>query len=209
MEGPDLRALWQRAPREAAPPFDAHALNTLLAQRSRGILERMRRNAWIEVAINAFAVVALPFLINRTESRVLQIAFVLLLIVCLGFFYYYNRKLRILRRLNQQDASSDVRGHLHTLVRELRRLLRIYERQSVLIFPVFLLIGLIAGALEGNPNGAARLASWRAWPLYAVFVGLAVPLTLLQLWGVRWYLRQLYGQHLDRLEGYLREMDES
>ncbi len=212
MERPDddLRARWQRATHAAAPPpLAPAAVTALLAQRSQGIGARLRRTARLELGGLVLALIGLPILLYQTQSRVLQLAEALLLVVCLGFCYYYARKLRLLRLMDEAAAGGDVRAHLQTLVGALRRLLRLYERQVVLLTPVFLLIGLIAGAVEGAPAGATRLLSWHAWPLYVGYGVLAVPLTLLQRWGVRWYLRQLYGRHLDQLESDLRELEEN
>ncbi|WBO84989.1 hypothetical protein [Hymenobacter yonginensis] len=91
----------------------------------------------------------------------------------------------------------------------LRGLVQIYFQATMWSLPVSLGIGLVF--LSGRI--IQKLDSQKMW------VGLGILLAVYSLVGLltflftrtftRWYLQRLYGQHLDRLEASLRELEET
>ena len=205
MELDDLRRQWQQ-PEPAAPPaLSGAALSSLLKGRTASLVEKMRRNAWLEIGLSIplAALMAVGLAQARGHWAWVGVGSILLLAV-VGLFFY-RRLLAVLRRMSEPGTS--VREHLATLAQGMRYLLRFYYRLTLWSGPVTaVLVAGYQGSRELLRPGGPR------WQL----VGLAVCLLLVVIalvqvgivYGARWWVQRLYGQHLDRLEGQLHELDE-
>lgn len=204
MELDDLRRQWQ----QSTPPDDAldeQQLAGWLARGSGGLVIKMQRNARWEVALTivlaAGAAAAWPFL----GQRLYQLVAAAMVLLGLGLLYYYYRVLAVLGQMATTDGR--VRPHLQRLCTGLRQLLRFNYRLTLATGPAMMVILFTYSV--GYELG--RAGGFRPGRLLAVGAGLLV-LGGIMYFGVqgltRWYLRRLYGQHLDRLEANLRELDE-
>ena len=211
MELDDLRRQWQR-PEPAAPAgLTAAAFSALLARQRVGVVEKMRRNARWEMALMiALAVFTAGFLPYVPELGLLPY---LTLLLALGLLYYYYRVLGVLRQMT--ETASSVRSHLVRLCVGLRQLLRFNYRLTLAMVPITMLtvLGMPFGremVRIGQQLGRQEQVHWGRL-LLLIGIGLAAG-ALMQVLVVpvtRWYLQRLYGQHLDRLEGQLRELDDN
>lgn len=204
MELDDLRRQWQQPePVAVLTPLTAAELTQLVAQRSGSILAKLRRNAQLELSINY--VLLLPSLAigvwaNALWLRLFGGLLALLAAVCI---YYFYRKLGLLRTMD--DPDNDLRGHLVRITRGLRSLVQFYYRLTLATIPVTMLVcGLMA--LHESPKLRAPLQITlvlAAMQVLGVLIYLPIKYTTIR------YLQRLYGQHLDRLEGQLRELDDN
>ena len=204
MELDDLRRQWQQSPAETPAPLDAAALTRLLARQSDGIVERLRRSARLELYIN-FGVLlgslALVWLAQVFWLRVFGWLLVVIGLVCIGYLY---RKLHLLRRMD--DPAGDLRAHLLRLVSGLRALIRFYYLFTLAMLPVMGVMNTLM-AISQFKHGI-NLTSLPGLALMLVLVvGMPVLLYLPVASTTRRYLQYLYGQHLDRLEASLHELD--
>jgi len=206
MELDDLRRQWQQpvpadAPASLAPPD----LARLLKRRSGGLVEKMQRNARLELGYNVLVMLALPFVYVRLHNPLFRAEAVLMLLLAGGLLIYYYQKLKMLRRMLLLEGN--VRENLGQLCSGLRHMLRFYYRLTLASAPVALLF--IFGFYVGQE--LARPGPMRAWHLLSMGAGMTVGCLLVQVpivFGTRWYLQRLYGQHLDRLEANLQELTE-
>ena len=201
MELDDLRRQWQQAPAAAAPVLPDIGL--LLKQQSTSLIERMRRSVWMEILASALlTLLPLPF-IQATAFLWWYVGAMTLLASVLG--YCYARQLALLSRMAQAEVS--IRGHLQVLCAGLRQLLRFYYYLTLWLGPstYVLMLGY------GVSRELSRAAGPR-WQQLGILMSLALVLGVIFQVGIvyfnRWYLQRLYGQHLDRLEGQLRELDD-
>lgn len=206
MELDNFRTSWQQsAAAGKSASFDAAQLAAVLKSQP-GLVEKMRRNARVEMALTALLMVVFPLLVIRLDKSATIVYCSLLVLMGVGQLYYYYYKLGVLRRMAVVEG--DVRSHLRKLCRELRRLLRFFYRVTLGTPPVTLLLlfGLDLAEQLSRPE-STRAKS----PL--VFVGFllvfGVFMQVVAVYGTRWYLQRLYGRHLDRLEASLRELDET
>ena len=204
MELDDLRRQWQQPPVKTPAPLDAAALTRLLARQSDGIVERLRRSARLELYIN-FGVLlgslALVWLAQVFWLRVFGWLLVVIGLVCIGYLY---RKLHLLRRMD--DPAGDLRAHLLRLVSGLRALIRFYYLFTLAMLPVMGVMNALM-AISQFKHGIS-LTSLPGFALMLVLVvGIPVLLYLPVASTTRRYLQYLYGQHLDRLEASLHELD--
>lgn len=203
MELDDLRRQWQQpAPAQAPAPLSAADLTQLVARQSGSIVGQLRRNARLEMGIN-YALLAMslgmcalaPLLWLRLFGGLLA----LVAVVCI---YYLNRKLGLLRSMD--DPAGNLRVHLLRITGGLRALIRFYYRFTLAMIPVTALMIAAFAMLK-------MLGNFTPAKLTLILGSLVVEMAVLYWPASRattWYLQRLYGQHLDRLEGQLRELDE-
>ena len=201
MELDDLRSQWQKAPATSPPAAD---FTRLVSTASRGLIDRMRRNAWAEVIATPIAAL-LPLLLPLDSAfRWLYIGVMVVLVAVMAV--YYGRQLRVLRQMSRADVS--LRGHLQVLCAGLRQLLRFYYHLTLWTGPVTL--ALVTAYYVGHELGRPAGPRWLVLGLVvAAVAGLGVLFQFIIIRFTRWYLQRLYGQHLDRLEGQLHELDEA
>ncbi|MBC6988320.1 hypothetical protein [Hymenobacter sp. BT491] len=205
MELHELRRRWQQQP-ASSQIIEQQELDAILARQSDGIIERLRRSARLELYLN-FGVLlvslALAWLAQPFWVRMLGWVLVVVGGVCIVYLW---RKLHLLRRMD--DPAGDLRAHLLRLASGLRALIRFYFRFTLAMLPVtgFVQVLMVAST-------AKRDISLTTLPGIALVVGLVVLLPALLYLPVasvtRLYLQRLYGQHLDRLEECLRELQSS
>ncbi len=204
MELDDLRRQWQRPQPATDPPaLNLGELRQLLTQKSSSIIAKLRRNARVELALN-YGILALgapvaalaPVLWVRLFGGLLG----MVAVICI---FYFHRKLRLLRSMG--DPADDLRGHLLRLTSGLRLLIRFYYRLTLAMIPLTLLLMGIMSAT----SVLKIVTSTKLWLLAVVLTGLGFILYLPIAHSTKRYLHWLYGQHLDRLEGQLRELDEA
>lgn len=202
MELDDLRRQWrQPEPAAALPALNAAALTQLVAQQSGSVLAKLRRNARLELSIN-YALL-LPSLAVAGWASVLWLRLfggllALLAGVCI---YYFHRKLGLLRSMD--DPAGNLRGHLLRITQGLRALVRFYYRLTLATIPVTMLVCGLMALHELKPQSPLK-----AGLVLAALQMLGLLLYLPTKQTTARYLQKLYGQHLDRLESQLRELDD-
>ena len=203
MELDDLRRQWrQPEPVKAPAALSTAELTQLLAQQSGSIVGKLRRNARLELGIN-YALL-LPALAVAVWAPVLWLRLFggLLALVAVVCIYYFYRKLGLVRRMD--DPTDDLRGHLLRITQGLRALVRFYYHLTLAIIPLTMLVcGFMA--LHELP----KLTPLKAGLILLALQALGGLLYLPTKHTTAKYLQKLYGQHLDRLEGQLRELDDS
>ena len=206
MELDDLRRQWQQP--ENTPPLVSPAeLGGMLMHNAGGLVEKMRRNTWFEILASILLALAAPVLLLRVGPGILifRVYTVVFEVMAITLLYHYYRQLGLLKRMMQADVN--VRAHLGVLCAGLRKLLHFYYRITLATLPLTLLLNLSYFVSQE----LAHPGPFR-WALVCITGGVVLLVTGLAQLGVaaitRWYLQRLYGQHLDRLEASLHELDE-
>lgn len=208
MELDDFRRSWQQAASsDTSAPLDSGAVARLLKQSSRSTVAEMLRNAWLEVV---FTILFLAIGIygwlqaEKLENQVMMGWWILLCVVSIGS---YHRHL-ITRLRGIKDAGAAVHDQLTQQLQQVREVLHQSYRSSMWSLPISLGVPmgftLVKLAQEMAVNKKMVLIFWLTVVFYVV-------LSYVAFLGMRWfakhYLQQQYGQHLDRLEGLLRELE--
>lgn len=198
----DFSRRWQLQPLAGTKAVDTVQLQELLKNRS-GLVEKMRRNARVEMALTALLVMVFCLLLFKSDKLLSVVQASFLLFVGLGQLYYYYYKLGVLRRM--ATVEGNVQAHLQKMCVELRRLLRFFYQASLVMGPFTLFLGFCysLGTEIVRPEG---IRVNHLLILAGVLILFGIVLQIGVVYGTRWYVRRLYGQHLDRLEGYLHEL---
>lgn len=195
----DLSRRWQQQP--LAPAGDPSEWQALLAGGSRSPVAKMIRHVWAELMIGALITAPLVVALLRMPGSWAQgLAMGLASVGGLSVFYYYYQ-LHLLRQL--QHSADPLRSHAAGYLRQLRGLLRVGHRANLgltVVLAALALYGAEQVVLPALP--AAAIGSFLPWFSLTVVVSLA-----LVHWFTKWHIRESYGQHLDRLEAVLRELD--
>jgi hypothetical protein len=147
-----------------------------------------------------------PFIFFTAKTPIYQIYAVIMLFLGLGLLYFYYRMLGMLKRMLMVEGN--VRGHLQRLAAGLRAMLRFYYRLTLASGPTMMLLNFcyFLGRELGRPTPFR-------WKLMFIIGGVLLMLgglvQVLAVYGTRWYVQRLYGQHLDRLEANLAELEET
>ncbi len=203
MELDDLRRQWRQPEPAATPaPLSAADLRQLLARQSDNIVAKLRRNAKVEMAIN-YALLPLALgmagLAPVLWVRLFGGSLALTALVCV---VYFHRKLGLLRHMS--DPAGNLRAYLLRLTTGLRALIRFYYRFTLAMVPLAcLLIGVMALTTTKKAVTPTKI-----WVIGALLAVLCAVIYLLTAHNTKRYLHWLYGQHLDRLEAQLRELDD-
>jgi len=207
MELAELRALLRQqapAPEPELRPAEIHRLRT---EQSTDLIGKLQTNARWELTFTLLVLAGLPAVTYRAPNLPAVVVSGSLVPVLLVSVYYFYRKLRLLRELSV--VVGGLRERLTQLVAGLRQLIRFYYRFTLAMVPVSLLVGLLIGLYEPE-NGVSPAFSL---PKLGLGLGMAAVAGSVVFWATaqatRWYLQRLYGQHLDRLESHLQELDGS
>lgn len=206
MELDDLRRQWQQPAPADTPPISPSEIGGLLAGTSDNLIGKMRRNTWYEAALTILIIVAVPFYAWYSGGQAMQLLLAAVLLLLSGILLVnYYQQLGVLRRMEQPDIQ--VRMHLGALCVGLRQRLRFYYRLTLATAPLMLV--LLMGFHVGKELAHPGAFHWKfILLLAAAYLALGAIVQVVIVCATRWYLQRLYGQHLDRLEASLAELDE-
>ncbi|GAA4495695.1 hypothetical protein GCM10023172_07830 [Hymenobacter ginsengisoli] len=203
MELDDLRRQWRQPEPPAVPAALSMAeLRQLLAQQSGSIVAQLRRNARLEMGINYSILVVSLLIAGLAPVLWVRLFGGLLALIAVVCIFYFRRKLGLLRSMS--DPGGDLRAYLLRLTIGLRTLIQFYYRLTLATLPVScLLMGFMALTTTNK-----TVTTTKIWIVSAVLAVLCGVLYLPTAHTTKRYLHWLYGQHLDRLEGQLRELND-
>jgi hypothetical protein len=207
MELDDLRRQWREPEMVVPRALTATQLHELLASQRSGLVEKIRRNTRWDVGLGS-VMLLVAFAVSLPDRRqaLTQLFAGILLVFFLLLGYYYYRMTSILRRLDETTGS--VHSHLVQLCAGLRRLVRSYYYLSLGANPALLV--LIYGFFVGKELVRPAAFRWEKLGLVAVaLLAFGAVLQVVIVYASRWWVQRLYGQHLDRLESQLHELEDA
>ena len=202
MEIEDLRDIWKKQT-EGFKPKDVAELSSMLKGKSTSIVTRLKRNVWIELILTfAGGVGLLVYALTLPSGSLKWISVSLLLLFCVYSFYYF-KKLSLLNRFD--PANENLKSNLSRLIEDLKSYLRFYKRSYAILYPIYFFLGLLFTAIERGTAGFINRISQPE--VYGSLALVAVAFFFGSTWLTSWYLKKLYGNHLEKLEGLLRELE--
>ena len=182
---------------------NASELREILSRKSEQSLRRLRKNFLIEAGINLAAIPLVLIIVINQYAQVgdhryyLSGFLVLLLLAFLGFLY--NSYMRIYR---YENLELSLEQKLEEQVKRLKKFMSSYAVIGYILYFLVFVVSLLVNAYQNLMEELPRLGLGLLIAVILFFL-LIRPL-------MRWYLKRLYGRHLDSLTGYLNELhDES
>jgi len=208
MELDELKNYLNRQLEEQSPLQSSGEISAILRNKSIGIVDRIRKNLWIEFVISLLGVVVILYAKYLAANYVMQIYCNIFLAITLLFLPIFIWLIRSTYQLSPELSS--VKTNLTRLHLLIDRFTRFYFIFTMAIFLPVVFYSLIAAGFDRNNHSLMEsLQFYMQLP--------AIPLLLIGayilIFGVglyfftRWYLRTLYGKYLDKLKVLLAELD--
>lgn len=202
MELDELKNIWN----SSKPPFTKKGeeeLALMLKGTSQSVITKLKRSVWFELIFTVVLGIGLLIYALTLPAGALKWTSVALLAMLVGYTFYYIKKLRL---LNHFDSSADnIRLNLERLVINLTSYLKFYKRSYTILYPVYFFLGLLFGGLKrGTDEFLHILLLPRSIIIIVVF---GVIFFFCSTWLTNWYLKKLYGNHLDKLKTMLTDIN--
>ena len=180
-------------------------IQAMLRKKSKSPIAKMKRNLMIEmiVVIVLYSWIIIDYVI-KYKGVMLSIP---LLMFALGvlFVVYYVRKRKLLK--DMECVTCEVKSNLQQQLTILGKYVRIYMLAGTLLFPITMIIMCVI--LFFYSEEMQQLQKPVPFlPFLAVVTVLAVVLTIPIYFLNKWYVRKLYGQHIEKLKLIVSEMSE-
>ena len=206
----NLKDIWKQ---QIQPTIDKQnieksEIERLLKGRSTSILEKLKRNLLFEIALFGFCLLlvsAVPFYFNSTPVTILCL--IAVAVIFIPYLIYYIKKYNELKRFSV--FHNDIKTSLQSLILQLEKFLKIYFYGSLFISPFAVFISALACLYEMKALGYLLYFDEFSKPTLAMILSFALLFTLLSYPILKWYLRKLYGQHLEKLKDCLIELEEA
>jgi hypothetical protein len=201
MEIEDLKDIWKKQS-EGFKPKDETELTSMLRGRSTSIIARLKRNIWFELIGTFFGVVGLLIYALTLPAGYLKWTSIAILGFFCLFTFYYFKKLRLLNRFD--PGKDNLKTSLQKLIPDLKGYLKFYKRSYSFLYPVFFFLGMLFTGLEYGAEGFLQKVTRPE--VFMILLPGAVLFFICSNWLTGWYLKKLYGNHLEKLESLLKEL---
>ena len=92
------------------------------------------------------------------------------------------------------------------LAAQLTRYLSFYKKSYAILYPIYFIIGLFFVAVEKGMDEFLHAMMQPKSLLYLIVMSLVF--LFASTWFVQWYLKKLYGNHVEKLKNLLKEFDQ-
>ncbi len=201
MELDDLKNIWKQS-----PPFQqkrAEEITAMLKSRSTSIIEKLKRNVWFELIFTDLVGIALLIYAFKIPNGSIKWMIVSILLVFFLYTFYFIKKLLLLNRF---VPGQDIKTNLEVLTAQLAGYLSFYKKSYAVLYPVYFIIGLLFVAVEKGRDEFVHSMTQPKSLLYLIVMSLVFLFS--STWFVQWYLKKLYGNHVEKLKKLLEEIEE-
>lgn len=208
MELEQLKEMWNSADKQQTDS-SAEELQALLRKKSQSPIAKMKRNLLIElvVVLVLYTLIIVYYFLNFSGGMLALP--VLLFVIGLVYVFYYIGKNKLLKKM--ECNSCEVKANLSMQVKTLEKYVRFYLVAGTAIFPITMVVASCI-ILFYSPQSQQYPSALQSKQFIVMFVGILIAATALFTIPVyyinKWYVRKLYGQHIERLKSIVDEMDE-
>src|SRR5688572_20785093 len=201
MELDDLKSIWKQDKPGFEPKREAE-IASMIKGRSNSIISKLKRSVWFELIFTIVCSIVLGIYAITLDSGALMWTIISLLVLFGSYLFYYVKKILLLNQFN--PSTENLKNGLQNLLDRLTTYLNFYKRSYAILYPVYFCLGLLYGAMEqGLDEFLQRLSQPKVIIYLVVLAGVFFFFTI---WITNWYLRKLYGNHLDKLKELLNEL---
>lgn len=199
----ELKSIWRHNDASFQPKDEAE-IARMLTGNSRSIVDKLKRSVWFELIITLLTGIVLLSYALTLSSGALKWTSISILAVFMVYTIYYIKKITMLNRFN--PATENLRETLERLIDNLSSYLKVYKSSYTILYPIYFGLGLLFGALErGMDKFIELLVQPRTLVSLAILAGVFF---FCCTWLANWYLKKLYGNHLEKLKGLLHDLQE-
>jgi hypothetical protein len=179
----------------------AASLQKLLSNKSKSAIAKMKRNLLIELSL---MILLYGYVIFKYFNHMTAISW---LLTSVGFIYliYFMIKYRLLNRL--ECPSCEIQSNLKQQLNTLERLLRFYLWSGLLLLPMATLSACWIGYAYTSPGELPQEPSFLLLTS-AIILAATLLLCIPLYFFTKWYIRKLYGTHIEKLKMMMQELNE-
>jgi hypothetical protein len=203
MELDDLKAIWKN--NEGFQPKNETEIAAMLKGSSKSIVNKLKRNVWVEIIFTLVAGLALLIYALTLQNGSLKWTSISILVLFVGYSFYYIKKLLLLARFD--PGKGNLKVNLTGLTNSLTGYLKFYRRSYTILYPVYFCLGLLFAAMERGTQEFLRIISKADVLIY--LIASASLFFIFSSWLTNWYLKKLYGNHLEKLKTLLMDIETS
>jgi hypothetical protein len=201
MELDDLKNIWQNE--KSALQYNETELATMLRRSSTSPVEKLKRSVWFELILSIIAGLAFLAYASMLPGGALKWISVSILILLVGYAIYFVKKLMLLN--NFIKADDNLKANLERLIISLSGYLKFYKGSYTVLYPVYFGLGIVFGAMETGSDSFIQKATNPQW--ISLIFGVAIAFFIISMFFANWYLKKLYGNHVDKLKSLLRDLN--
>lgn len=204
MELDQLKEMWgEMATDKKGSSFEE--IQAMLHKKSKSPIAKMKRNLMIEMV----AVIVLYTLIiidyAMKYSGVMLSIPLLMFVLGVLFVIYYIRKRKLLK--DMECVTCEVKSNLQQQLTILGKYVRFYMLAGTLLFPLTMIfMSVVLYFYSAEMQQVSKPVPFL--PFIAVVTVIALILTIPIYFLNKWYVRKLYGQHVEKLKLIVSEMSE-
>jgi hypothetical protein len=206
----DLKSIWSNKIEKdiGQQKVEQEKIRLLLNKKSTNIIDRVRKNLLGEIIMFCICLVlvaCVPFYFHSKEVSIL--CAVVVVVIFIPYLVYYIKKYSELKRFFSYNEN--IKSSLQLLITQLEKYLNIYFWGSLLLTPVSGFLSGFAILYEMKALGFLLYFDVFSSATLSLILSFALLLTLLSYPVMKWYIRKLYGQHLEKLKDCLKELEEA
>lgn len=201
MELEELKSLWNNS-QQPYQPKDPREIALMLHGKSKSIVDKLKRNVWLDLGITLCTSLALLVYAMTLPSGAFKWTSVSILFTLLLYPVYYIKKLAVLNRFVSSD--NNIRTNIEGLISTLSGYLGFYSKSYIILYPVFFVLFLVFIGIE---LGTERFLQHIQRPVTIVSLLMAAVIYyIISTRIVKWILNKLYGKHLAKLQTLLNDI---
>ena len=201
MEFDDLKQIWKQ---DLFQRKGEEEIAAMIKGKSKSIISKLKRSAWMELIFTIVAGFVLLYFSFTMPNGALKWYFISFLILFIGYIVYYVKKINLLNRFD--IGQENIKASIETLINDLTTYLKFYKNSYTLLYPVYFLLMFLFVAMERGMDEFIHALSQPRTLVYLIF--LASLFIACSLWFTKWYLKKLYGNHLEKLQALLKDLSE-
>lgn len=200
MELDELKNIWKKEPFRRKNDAE---IASMLKGRSRSIISKLKRSTWMELIFTLIAGLVLLYYAYTIPNGALKWFFIAFIVIFPGYIIYYIKKINLLNRFDTMNDNLKV--SIETLVNDLQTYLKFYKKSYSILYPFYLVLMLLFMAME---RGMEDFLHSLTQPRTLISIGfVCLVFVACSLWFTSWYLKKLYGNHLDKLKELLLDLE--
>jgi hypothetical protein len=206
----ELKNIWSKTIEKdvGQQVVEQEKIRALLNKKSTNIIDRVRKNLFGEIVlffVCLLLVASVPVFLRTKEVFIL--CSLLIVVIFIPYLIYYIKKYNELRKFFSYHQ--DIKSSLQLVISQLEKYLNIYFWGSLLLTPVSGFLLGFAILYEMKALGFLIYFDVFSSATLSMILSFALLLTLISYPVMKWYIRKLYGQHVEKLKDCLRELNES
>jgi hypothetical protein len=202
MELDDLKDIWKKNPPEFKVKNEVE-LALMLKGNSKSIVDKLKRSVWFELILTIVAGIVFLIYALTLESGAFKWTSISMTALFVVYSFYYVKKLSLLNRFNPGEGN--LKTNIDNLITSLTGYLKFYKLSYTILYPAYFALGLLFGAIE---RGTDQFINSLGKPSVIIsLVSLAIFFFFCSTFLTTWWLKKLYGNHLEKLKSLAHELE--